>query len=148
MEKFKVDHFKEENVGKMFPEYKSLSTSDCEAIKQNIQKKTTLLEKVELVKWIRINSVLIEGVDADSVDFNFKSILQDLQIDIPDTVFINWHQFDEIDEFDFEDFNTYFKYIWYPGPDDIEIFTKKADWIISIDESGSLYMYKQVLLRL
>lgn len=142
MEEFKIDYFKERNASKEFPEFEDLSDRECAVIKQLVQKKISVMDDIELVKYIRGNSKLIQGVNANSENFNFQKLLTDLNIDIPKDVFVNWFRFDKIDKFHFKDLNTCFEYIWYPGPDDIEIFTEQIDWIISIDESGLIFLYK------
>lgn len=38
----------------------------------------------------------------------------------------------------FKDLTEHFDYIWYPGPDDIEIFDDSLSWILSVDHGGYL----------
>lgn len=37
-------------------------------------------------------------------------------------VYINWYRYDQVDEMAFVDLDKCFADIWYPGPDDIDIF--------------------------
>jgi hypothetical protein len=54
------------------------------------------------------------------------------------TVYIHWYYDDKIDEFYFADLAQYFDDIWYPGPDDIEIFDATLSWIVVVPHYGDV----------
>ena len=81
-------------------------------------------------------------MNADSENFNLEDIISTIATLEVNYVNVNWYQFDDIDRFKAKDLNDYFKYIWYPGPDDIEIFPNDLSWMISIDATGAVFIYK------
>ncbi len=78
----------------------------------------------------------MEGEKADDSQFSIVKLFSDLKVSTSQYVFINWDRYDDIDEIGFNDFNMYFADIWYPGPDDIDIFDSSFGWIISISPEG------------
>ena len=69
---------------------------------------------------------------------NFKLIetLKNLKIQSSDKIFINWYRYDNIDSMTLDDLDTYFYDIWFAGPDDIDIFDRNLNWIVSIQHEG------------
>jgi len=51
---------------------------------------------------------------------------------------LNWYRFDKIDELRFVDLCEKFEDIWYPSSDDLDIFDRNMNWLISIEHSGSI----------
>jgi hypothetical protein len=145
MENFKIDLFLKENKEASFPDFEKLSDKKCLQIKQKAFQKLQLDELsnvIELLNLIRKKSTLIPDLNADSEIFNLQKLINILPISKPDFVNINWYRFDDIDRFKIETLSDHFKYIWYPGPDDIEIFPDDLSWIILIDATGSIFIYK------
>ena len=114
MEDFKIDIFSEENKGKSFPEFKSLSEKQCLQIKSAFFEKSKLDESITvigLLDWLRSSATLIPDLNADTEIFNLLEIIRSVSTSKPDYVNINWYQFDDIDKFKIEDLSNYFKYI-------------------------------------
>ena len=86
--------------------------------------------------------VLLEGSRADDKQFQPANLLSNLKIQPRQNVFINWSRYDVIDEIGFSDLNKYFSDIWYPGPDDIDIFDSSFRWILSISPEGYIKLVK------
>jgi len=143
MENFKIDIFQRENNGLQFPEFNRVEKKNCTLFKLKFYKKLGLdmdvHDSLKILKLIREKSKLLPNVNAESNDFSFKFLINKLQFSTPEFINVNWNRFEDIDEFKLEDFSNNLKYIWYAGPDDIEIFPNDVSWIISIDATGSIY---------
>ena len=146
MENFKIDLFIKENKGKSFPEFEKLSENECLLLKQALFKKLQLNvfdnDVIELLNLLRKTSIIVPNINADSESFNLQEIINTIITSEVNYVNVNWYQFNDIDRFKVKDLNDYFKYIWYPGPDDIEIFPNDLSWMILIDATGSVFIYK------
>lgn len=144
MEKFKIDIFESENKNVHFPSFQRVSKKDCAFFKLKFAEKAGLNgdenDSVKILKLIRDKSELLPNINSESNDFNFKLLINKLQILEPENININWNRFEDIDKFNFNDFSNNLRYIWYAGPDDIEIFPNDVSWIISIDATGSVYI--------
>ena len=141
MDKFKIDLFKEE-YGKEFVDFKSLSEKEYTSIKDEIISKYQITDKVTIIDWLENNKTYLENLDAKD-GFVLTDFLDSLSIQYSDTVYINWFHFDEIDRFNIDDINLYFDDIWFPSSDDIDIFDKNTDWIISIRHDGIVSYLKK-----
>jgi len=143
MENFKIDIFKSENINKSFPDFQKQSPETCAIFKNLVSKKIGLIETDSLLilKHLRDKSQPLLDINAETADFDFIKLINKFELYKPKHVNINWYHFDDIDQFKLVDFNTNFEYIWYPGPDEIEIFPDDISWIISIDATGSIYLF-------
>ncbi|MDB6092786.1 MAG: hypothetical protein JWM32_348 [Verrucomicrobia bacterium] len=59
-----------------------------------------------------------------------------------DKLYVNWYQYDDIDEFDALDVIGRLSDIWYPVAEDLEIMDITSRWIVTIEHDGVV-----VLLR-
>jgi len=146
MEEFKIEHYNKVNKEKPFPKFSSLEATECLLIKERIlikiQNKTSFKTDVELMISLRENSTSIPDFNASTAGFNLREVFEKYQILVPEEIYINWYRFDKIDRFKFADLNNNFGFIWYPGVDDIDMFSEELNWIISIDDSGFIYLFK------
>lgn len=51
-------------------------------------------------------------------------------------IYLNWNQFDDIDEMHLPDVSEFFEFLWYPGADDPDLFDESVTWILSISHDG------------
>jgi hypothetical protein len=137
MEDFKIKYFNSEQPGAKFPSYTSLPDGLCDDISKKLSGRLGVLNDSELVKVIAERATFLKRNVWDA-DFDFSTLFNELGIPAPKNLYINWYQFDQIDIFNFDDFTKYFEFIWYPGPDQIELFSEELTWIVSVDESGYL----------
>jgi len=140
MEGFKIEHFNKDNPSIKFPKFSALSPKKADKIYQKLSVKLgkDILPQKIIVKKIFQLGVLIEGINADEDDFVLKKVFDSIGIIPLENVYINWYHFDDIDEIRFSDLDRYFDHIWYPGPDDIDIFDQSFSWILSISHDGSI----------
>lgn len=144
MEQFKIDQFREENNGVSFPDFKSLSERECEEIRQQVCEALGFpanLVGASLSTQLTKLQSYVDGVNAENENFELQAIAKSICIGVQEKVFVNWHQFDKIDQLSFENLAKYFSDIWYPSTDDIDIFDSSLLWIISIDHHGEIQIY-------
>lgn len=139
MEEFKIDLFNQENHGEEFPWFRTLSLDEQANAIDNILlllKISSNTTSLELVKEINEIGEILPDFNAELPGFRLSSVLKSQGIVPKDKVLINWYRFDNIDQFYFDDLNKHFDSIWYPGPDDIDIFDESFSWVLSVSHSG------------
>ncbi|MHA6698046.1 hypothetical protein [Chryseobacterium sp. A321] len=137
MDDFKKDLFKKE-YKKDFPCYFELEKEDCIEFKKRVIDKFRL-KKDNFENSLRDNHFFLDDANAEDDNFDFLSLLNNLNIKKEEYLFINWNSFENIDKFSLNDFYNYFEDIWFPASDDIDIFNENLDWIISIRHDGVIY---------
>ena len=143
MENFKIEHFKRDNPTKDFPCFSTLKSIQAKEIYNKISESIGgFFPPDQLVKKIDEIGVVVESNNADSDDFNLKEVFDTLGIQPQERVYLNWYRFDNIDEIRFDDLTLHFDDIWYPGPDELDIFDASFSWIVSISHHGSIKVVK------
>lgn len=140
MEEFKIEIFRKENPARQFPEYKTLSPEKCDEILRKLIKVFGLenTDRLEIINELNKKYKPANFQNAEVDNFKLRELFQGLQIKPLDSVFINWYRFDRIDSFNFQDLHENFDYIWYPGPDDIEIFDESFNWMVHVSDDGDI----------
>jgi hypothetical protein len=144
MDSVKVENFAHEHPESAFPAFRPLSHQEAERIKGLIAVRLGLppdVSSLDFVRGLSERSKIVPGISAEE-NFNFRNLLNDLNIEARDKVYINWYRFDDIDEISLVDFSIYFDDIWYPAADAIEVFDESLAWIILIDYSGKIGFIK------
>jgi len=142
MEKHKIENFLEAEPGRKFPTLRSLSTIECMNLKARLAAKLGKPASTDslIVLQDAIGRVKLQaGDNAEDKEFDLMALLSKVaDIKPTDLVYLNWYRFDRIDEMKSGDLASDFFYIWYPGPDDIEIFDDSLSWLVSISHSGTV----------
>ncbi len=144
MEKFKIELYEKEN-NKDFPQYESLSESECQSIQDNIRKKLFISNNANLLDVVKQLSRMqkhIPDVNAKDENFALSEILLRLGIETKKSIYLNWYRFDEIDQFNLNDLVQNFDDIWFSGTDDIDLFDESLNWVLSIRHDGCLSLLK------
>jgi hypothetical protein len=139
MEQFKIDHFVSERRGEQFPCHKTLKPCECNDIRRRLCQRLGLREECEpLTVFSKLDELweTCDGVRAEDDDFDLESLVHSVGIEPQQVIFINWSRFDKIDKMSFVDLSHYFHDIWYPGPDDIEVFDRSFAWVLSVTHEG------------
>jgi hypothetical protein len=139
MESRNIEGFKQAHPGMRFPDYRSLKANETLEIRRRLKQITKLPEIADdltLTRQIATLSKICSDENADDEKFNLLNTLKSLNISPNDKVFVNFYRFDEIDELPIEDVSRYFRFIWYPASDDIDIFDETLEWILSVTHSG------------
>jgi hypothetical protein len=139
MDKFKIDLFESE-YKMSFPEYKTLTQPKCQRIVDKISKKYSLNTST-IEKELSLKQVFYEKSNG-AENFKLIEILSDLKIKPMKKIFINWFGFEKIDMFNIEDVDKYFDSIWFPGPDDIDLFDETLNWILAVRHDGCISVIK------
>ncbi|MCB2099302.1 MAG: hypothetical protein KDE22_00430 [Rhodobacterales bacterium] len=141
MEEFKIRIFEMENSGIMFPKFAPLSSHECHEVFKIISKKfdnNKIEDGLDLILMIRKCSyIIIDNINSYD-GFNFFQTINSITKISNNEIFLNWHHFDEIDKMNIMDFTNHFDYIWYEGPDDIEVIDMDMTWIASITHFGQM----------
>lgn len=141
MEDFKLQIFEDEHRGQSFPWFVSLQPAAAEQLRRSIARKAGLEQQTtgsRLLEALFSKTHTVECANARSEDFDLFAVLHPLGINPYSEVYINWNDFVTIDRMRFEDLARHFDYVWYPGPDDVEIFDDSLSWLLFVDHSGFL----------
>jgi hypothetical protein len=88
---------------------------------------------------LQSRSTVVGGESAEADTFDIVRLLQRLQLEMSETVLLNWHQYDDVDEMRAEDLRRHFDDIWYPSSDDLDIIDAGLGWIISVRHDGVVH---------
>lgn len=139
MESFKIEIFEKENPSDKFPSFSTLDAEATASIRQQFVQKLKVTRSIDGKELLDLLSASIESINtfnANVENFNVTDVFRHLGIIPNETIYINWHHYDDVDVMKYKDFSTYFEYIWFPGPDDIDVFDDTYDWVLSINHEG------------
>ena len=134
MENFKIDLFVGE-YNEDFPEYSHLSESDCTIIMEKLSESFSVDFSSNIAKKLDERQFFEESINAKE-EFGLIDFLQKINVIPLSKIYINWYKFKDIDFVDLVDMNKYFYDIWFPSADDIDLFDKNFNWIVSIRHDG------------
>lgn len=141
MEDFKIENFTKYYQSDKFPWFRPLPQPELDDITSKMFKLMRVdaaANLIKLVSQIIKCGKYLNNFNPENDDFSLLSVFESLNITPLEKVYINWYQFDNIDEIQFSSLNRYFDDIWYPGPDDIDIFDESFLWILSITHEGDI----------
>ena len=145
MDEIKVQNFTREHPGTQFPHYRPLSEREAEELRRRLCLRLGLppeTSPLDLVHTLFNRSAAVPHVNAEDENFSLKAVLREVGIEPDSKVFINWHRFDQVDELNLDALATRFDDIWYPAADDIDIFDKGLEWVLSVGYSGTVRVLK------
>lgn len=134
MEPFKIEHLERETGKGSFPSFKSLTSDECLQYRQKFALALGL--EAEADSLVILKSIFcLEAVRTVHIEDGKFDLATELALVCPDpesSIFINWYQFDDIDQMKLVDLSVYFDDIWYPSVDDIEIFDSALTWVATV----------------
>lgn len=141
MHEIKIRNFVRENPDTPFPPYASLTAEEAYVRRDGIAARLGLaanVPPVELARGIAERQGRIAGIDAsaESNAFDLLELFARLGIAPREQLYINWRHFVEVDRLATSDVARYFDLLWYPGPDEIDLFDDSLSWLLSIDYDG------------
>jgi hypothetical protein len=140
MEDFKIENFKREYPGRPFPIFRSLSEAETSDVREALGAAAEVAISSDLLAFTR--AICARGktitISASEASFDLCATLGVLGIRPRPRLLVNWYRFDNIDEMELLDLRQYFSDIWYPGVDDIDLFDRTYDWIVSIRHDGQI----------
>lgn len=137
MQDFKLRIFEEDHPGESFPEFSELSVEAMEVLRSALVRRSRFegeYDGVKFLKFLRAKSRSVEGVNAQSAEFNLLSLLRSLRVKPRENVYINWYRFDDIDVMRTTDLSKHFDDVRYT--EDIDIFDDSLSWVLAIEEDG------------
>jgi len=141
MDAFKIENYEREHGAGTFIPFRHLSESEADQVLHSFKERLHLpvqSDYGDISRFIFANSFVMKDVDAESEEFDLDSIVRQLRFDAADLVYLNWYRFDKIDELRFVDLCEKFDDIWYPSSDDLDVFDRNMNWLISVEHSGSI----------
>jgi len=141
MERFKIENYLRDHPNGKFPEVTSLAKDAALRLADELKERMGFPQatgRSEMTQLIDKLGLAIDGIRAGQSGFSVRGALASEDIHPDDRVFVNWHQYDEIDQISLSDFDEYFEYIWYPSADDIDIFDSSFAWVLSVSHDGRL----------
>ena len=128
-----------------FPAFKQLEARSSQDIRRRLAIALCMAPAspgYEIVREVLDRGELVDGVSADSEDFDLRAMMTELGLAWADSLYLNWSQYDHIDEVATEDMATHFSDIWYPSLDDLDIFDSSMAWILSVFHHGAVSILK------
>lgn len=141
MHPIKIENFRDSYPHEVFPPFRTITVPEAESYRLKMARHLALSEDSDgltLVRELFGRASELEGVNAEDEGFVLTDVFGILEITPKPKVFINWYRFDDIDEMAYSDLCKWLPEIWYPGPDDIDIFDESVDWVISIIHDGTI----------
>ena len=140
MEPFKIEYFREGHPGVELPWFQTLSGPEALEISNRLTSKLGFRESpinpLQLVETVYSKSVFVEGLNAEKDGFSLASVFEKVGVSTPEFILINWYRFDRITRMKSANVIQYFDDVWYPGPDDIDLFPESLEWILLVDHAG------------
>ena len=144
MDDIKRQNFKASHPEVVFPQVRHLQPHECDQVRTEIAVKLNLPTKsshLELLKEIDYRAHEVIGFRPSNKTFSLVAVLKELQINAT-ALYINWQQFDDIDEITVSDLDRWFHDFWYPDSDDLELFDSSLNWILLIKHFDVIKMLK------
>jgi len=141
MDEIKQENFSREASGRSFPAWRALSAEECEKIRSHLASKLGVpqsLQKLALTRLVLEKGSIVEGINARDRGFSLRDVLSARGLNPPRLIYLNWHQFDDIDEMLLSDVSEFFEFLWYPGADDLDLFDESVTWMLSISHDGDI----------
>jgi hypothetical protein len=142
MEDFKIEYFKTDHPDREFPVFHHLIDIEAKDLFHRLKERFSL--DVEGNAEALLNVILHESEEQLKIDDPAAFVLSEMLAThgiSADMIYINWYKFDDIDIMNIETIDRFFEYVWYKGPDDIELFDATFDWFILINHEGYVKMF-------
>lgn len=141
MEPSKVEIFERERPGQPLPTLVRLGDAEAKRIRDALARKAGLDQNLEPLAFATALASLsrpVQGVNADDPDFDLASAFALVGITPGKYVYLDWYRFERIDLIAYAELSDHFDYIWYAGPDDIDLFDASLSWVVSVWHDGYL----------
>ncbi|MCU1271432.1 MAG: hypothetical protein JWN74_2726 [Acidobacteriaceae bacterium] len=134
MDEIKIKNFIVAHPGVSLPKFHHVQPDECESLRVAMSKKMGLAATatgLELLNSIEKRAPPIPNVIPSDESFRPARLLHEKKIEA-EQIYINWYQFDDIDEMALGEFSISFHDLWYPASDDIELFDQSLEWILLV----------------
>jgi hypothetical protein len=136
-------NFLRDHPGGNFPVYEPVPPDTALSLRGQIGARLGLDAKDDSVVFAhtlstRATAIAGVGARADDKSFDLLEVFGRLGIAPLDHVYVNWRVFRDVDRLATHDFAKFFSYLWYPGPDAIDIVDQSCEWVVSVDPDGNV----------
>ncbi len=141
MEHVKIENFKRDHPDEPFPKFVTLTADEAQQLRHAIATQAGFDRPDDtwaLLTYLVSLSRMLRGATGDGTGVDLEALVEKACISPRTEVYINWDDFRTIDRIAFFDLCRYFDDIWYPGPDDIEIFDDALSWILFVHHYGAV----------
>ena len=141
MHSIKIENYEQDHGVGTFVNFRLITAQETEILKISLKNSLSLPEEIspkDLVNAISRRSLLVKEINAEDKDFNLEKLFTKLDLLFPEKIYLNWHQFEELDEMLTIDLSNNFNEIWYPSSDDLDLLDPRAQWVISIHHTGAI----------
>lgn len=145
MDQIKIENFSKTYSDRTFPKFRSLPIVEAGKIKSLLADKLGMrsdISGLELVCTIPEKAQHLSNINAEDPDFSINALFKQLDLHPQRNIYINWYQFDDVDEMEAADLIKHFDDVWYPAADAVELFDDSLSWILAVDYSGNLSYLK------
>ncbi len=139
MKKAKIDNFKHAFPGQAFPPFTHLDAQTAARLKLLLGRKLGIAnpaDGLELIKKLEATGTAHAEYGAVEDVLPLGQVLASTNLSRPETVYLNWYRFDDIDSLKTVDFESHFPDIWYPSADDLDVFDDSLEWVLTITHNG------------
>lgn len=137
MDAHKILNFQKIHPNFEFPVYKILDDSRKKELIKFLMKNLKIpnnLNGIALSRKIYDKSTIAGRVLDDS--FNLDDFLMGFKYSANKKIYLNWGNFESIEEISKFSLNKNFFDIWYPSVDDLDIFDENCNWLLSVTHHG------------
>lgn len=141
MDDFKRTRFAIMHPGVAFPRVEPLDERRMRQIRISLAHAVGFPPEVDnLALTHQIDSLLrpLDALNAEDTSFDLEATIRKAGIAPTERVFVNWYRYDRVDEIDLKSLSRYFRSIWYPSSDDIEILDITCAWILAVTHTGHI----------
>jgi hypothetical protein len=145
MHAVKIENYERDHGLGTFVNFRQITSQENEIFRINLKKQFSLsieISSKDLVDAISKRSFPLQNLNAENTDFDLYKIFAQLNLAVPKKLYLNWHQFEELDEISTVDLVNKFNDIWYPSSDDLDLLHPQAQWVISIHHTGAITLVK------
>ena len=145
MEDFKLEIFARERPGRPLPKLRALTPQEAWRLRSAPGERAGLTadpggRALRLALLGRARPV--ENAHAEEEGFDLVAVAASLGLEPREEVNVNWDDFTTIHRVRFADLAENFDYLWYPGPDGVDIFDESLSWVLSVDHGGYIRVWK------
>ena len=141
MQRIKIENFERIHGKGSFVPFRHFSDEEATRLRDEVGKSLGLpagRSPEEVVTKVRDKGVVVANANAEGANFDLLKLLQQLDLPVANTIFLNWRLFDDVDEIRTTDLIQHFNDIWYPSLDDLDLIDVRVRWLISVHHHGGV----------
>jgi hypothetical protein len=124
-------------------EVRELPPSEVQALRSRLCDRLGLkpsISDLTLMKELQKRRRPIDQCNAQVEGFDLLTCFARAGVMPEERVYLNWYNFDRVDEVRFDLFRRCLDHFYYPAADDLDILDNHFTWIVAIDHEGCLWI--------